>query len=383
MKTDPPYPVAFPGLKQAGQHCADYLSRHVRKDGSFEYEIYARTGRTTTKYNILRHAGAIYAFSQWMNLHGPHGPGKIPDIMEKPTTFLLAHASRIESAGELYCIVEDDEVKLGGTALALLALVERYRLHPRKQDRIWMGRFAEFILWMQHPQGKFYSKFFYREQRFSDFESTYYPGEAILALLRLYRLDSDARWLQAAVVGSEYLLKHPVLDATGARGHNHWFVIALSELLEWVPREDFYTEFRLITEATKNAVRLHLAAAPSSASVATFGETAVAALLFECQQDRGARQDPRVTQDPHTTQSPRANVDELFALVKDILNYCLSLQVGGLQVGGPQQFQAGPPEFSESARGGIMESHTRDRIRIDFVQHTLQVISGLLLVQDH
>ena len=186
----PPYPTSLTDLKLAGQQCADYLARHVRGDGSFEYELYARTGRTTNKYNILRHAGAIYAFSQWMNWHRP---GESTDQMEKPVAFLKAHALSVEEAGGLYCIVEDDKVKLGGVALALLALVEQYKSHPRKQDKIWMGRFGEFILWMQDPDGRFHSKFFYAEKKFSEFESTYYPGEAILSLLRLYRQDPDPR----------------------------------------------------------------------------------------------------------------------------------------------------------------------------------------------
>jgi len=211
-----------------------------------------------------------------------------------------------------------------------------------------MVRLAEFIVWMQDPGGKFYSKFFYREKTFSDFESTYYPGEAILSLLRLYQMDPDPRWLQAAVSGSEYLLKHPVLDLTGARGHNHWFVIALSELMAVVPREDFYTEFQLIVDSTIQIFRQEMTAPASSASVATFGEAMVAALL-----------------QPH-----RERPDELFTLTKDILRYCLGLQV------------IGQPDFIDHAKGGIMESHTNDRIRIDFVQHTLQVISGFLLAQD-
>jgi len=109
MKPDLLYLTPFPGLRQAGQHCADYLARHVREDGSFEYEIYARTGRTTAKYNILRHAGAIYAFSRWMNLQNciekgeiterKVAGGKVADIMELPVAFLLGHTKPLEEAG--------------------------------------------------------------------------------------------------------------------------------------------------------------------------------------------------------------------------------------------------------------------------------------------
>lgn len=338
----------FSGLEQAGQLCADYLSRHIRVNGSFEYEIFGRTGATTTRYNILRHAGAIYAFSQWQNLHGA---GQNADWMKMPVEFLKAHARTLEFAGKLSCIVEGDEVKLGGTSLALLAMIERYKLHPTRRDMVWMRRFAEFIVWMQLPDGKFYSKFFYDKKRFSEFESNYYPGEAMLSLIRFYRLDADARWLRGAVAGAEYLLSHPVAGRTGGRGHNHWFAMALSELLVLMPRQDLYDEFWLIADATIRMARQQIDSMASSASVATFGETIAAALGLDLRRNRPSR------------------VDELLELLVEILGYCLRLQVGDGQ------------GFSEYAKGGIMERPGRDRIRIDFVQHTLQVISGLLRMQ--
>jgi hypothetical protein len=334
------------GISLAGQDAADYLVRQVRGNGAFVYQMDASTGVISRKYNILRHGGAIYSVYQWMNLQGGR---KGPDVMEKPVAHLIAHARPLEGAGGAYCIVEDNEVKLGGTALALLALTERYKFHPGRHDKVWMDRFAEFILWMQQPSGKFYSKFFYAEKQFSVFESTYYPGEAILALIRLYHIDANTRWLQAALAGTAYLVMNPVKNKQGEWGHNHWFATALAELYAVQPDKAFYEEFWRIADATILTTLSSLREGNlSSAAMATRAETVVAGLQLELREKRPER------------------VDNLKTIARDLLTYCLNLQVG----------EEGP--FIAAAKGGIRKHDTSGTIRIDFVQHTMQVISGLL-----
>ena len=58
-----------------------------------------------------------------------------------------------------------------------------------------MGR---FILFMQRPDGSFHSWF--REDTVfdADRDSLFFPGQAVLALVRLYNQDLDPQWLQAA-----------------------------------------------------------------------------------------------------------------------------------------------------------------------------------------
>lgn len=48
----------------------DYLFRHIRKDGSFEYKFNPETFQKYRSYNILRHAGTLYSIYQWKNISG-------------------------------------------------------------------------------------------------------------------------------------------------------------------------------------------------------------------------------------------------------------------------------------------------------------------------
>jgi hypothetical protein len=56
-------------------------------------------------------------------------------------------------------------------------------------------------------------------------------------------------------------------------------------------------------------------------------------------------------------------LDAIKAAIQTVLSYCLGLQV---------------KDQDSKAVGGIMENTGKPKIRIDYVQHTLQVISGWL-----
>jgi len=69
-----------------------------------------------------------------------------------------------------------------------------------------------------------------------DLISGYYPGEALLALMRVYELDPSPRWLDAAALGANWLIE--VRDKgvpTDQLNHDHWLLYALNELYQERP----------------------------------------------------------------------------------------------------------------------------------------------------
>lgn len=295
-------------------------------------------------YNLLRHAGSLYSLFQWYNLTGVN---PFPPLLDAGVSYLSSYVKTIRDIKYVSAIVHKNEAKLGGAGLALLMYIERYKSRKSVADLKLMRNLAEFLIWMQEPSGKFLSKYLYDQNRFDKFESLYYPGEAMLALLRLYQIDPDPRWLAAVINGAEFLIRHPVMEGK-VRGHNHWFAIALAELYLIEPREIFYEEFWNIADATLDAIPPRIQAGASSVSMATHGETAVAAELL---QQRLGRED---------------RMDYVKPAVDTVLKYCL-------------RFQVQKDDFSDNHTvGGIMENEGKQVIRIDFVQHTLQVISGRL-----
>ena len=352
--------LSVEALRAAIGDGVDYLLRSIRDEGSFVYLQDAATGNVVPGYNILRHAGSLCVLYQAMPLLTK---ASAPEpLLEKACAYMMTYLHGLppsliaSDAGGIACIVEANEAKLGGTGLALLALIERYKIRPDPDSLLQMRRMAAFLVWMQEDSGKFRSKLIYDKAVFDLFESVYYPGEAILALLRLYSIDPDPRWLRAAQTGSDYLVKHPVRSRVFDRGHHHWFAIALTELYAVKPRRRYYLEFWRIADSTIDSVRHNLwsihepdfANKPfSSASMATRGETIVAGLAMELGLKRTKRQ------------------AALSGVLHELLAYCLSLQLTGDDV---------PPAY----RGGIRVNKDSYMIRIDYVQHVLSVVMGLL-----
>jgi hypothetical protein len=90
---------------------------------------------------------------------------------------------------------------------------------------------GQFILFMQEESGHFRSKYNETRHAFEDFESEYYPGEAILALSLLHRVDPDPQWLNAALRGVLFLEESRQGLAVNHLPNDHWLMIASAALL--------------------------------------------------------------------------------------------------------------------------------------------------------
>ena len=140
-------------LESAGQKCADYLINNILEDGSFVYEQNSRTGFISQNYNMLRHSGAIYALCGWLRTYRNARSQK---QVEKALDYLKAKIVPLQE--RLLCVREQNEIKLGGASLSLLALIEYHKLRPLPGNIPIMQGLARFICWMQDGTGKFRSK---------------------------------------------------------------------------------------------------------------------------------------------------------------------------------------------------------------------------------
>ncbi len=334
------------------QNGANYLINCIKEDGAFIYEIDPISGKTGKGYNILRHAGAMFVLYQVLPiLNIPHAPA----LLEKSTSYLKLFIKPLNDSGELFCVVENDAVKLGGSALALLALTARYKLIRNESELALMQNLGNFLVGMQQPSGKFKSKFYFSSRRDSGFESTYYPGEAILALLRLYAIDANPKWLDTAKGGIDYLIRNPVRNANGAHGHNHWLATALVDFFLLTHESAAYDELCRISDGTlasmdKNRKKGKNGYTFSSAAMATRGETLTLARMVE------------------TRYGKDGSGVRLAAAIEEVIDYCLNFQINR------------PTTFRQiDLTGGLMHGRTNRTLRIDYAQHFMQVLINLTL----
>jgi len=206
-----------------------YLTRAVEKDGKFVYSYLPKTDEVADAYNILRHAGTLYSM---LELYDLTADAALLEATERALSYLLAAALPCELGGESHvCIVEDEEIKLGGTGLAAVALAKYLEVTGNRQHLSELIAWGRTLRALQRESGEFIHKITYPEAENTGFVSEYYPGEALLALVRIYEQDPQEGWLDAAEKGAQYLIN--IRDqglSVEELAHDHWLLYGLNEL---------------------------------------------------------------------------------------------------------------------------------------------------------
>ncbi len=210
----------------------EYLLRCVNDKGKFIYKYEPQTDSVPKSYNILRHSGTIYSMLELYELTGNEA---LLDGSRRAIKHLLEFIEPcIASPDEALCVVEDGYVKLGGNALAIVALTKYTEL---TKDKTYMSTILKLGKWIQNVQnetGEFLVyKQTYPEGTNTDFVSDYYPGEALFAMMLIYELNNQEEWLDSAELGAQYLINIRDKDSIS---EDHWLVYALGKLYKHRPK---------------------------------------------------------------------------------------------------------------------------------------------------
>lgn len=339
---------------QGGQ----YLTQAVGPGGKFVYVYWPKTEQVLEKYNIVRHAGTVYAM---LELYELTGNTELLEAAQRAIGYLLQLTETCSTRiGTTSCIVENGYTKLGGNALAAIALAKYTEV---TRDQQYVPTLLELGTWIQSAQGES-GEFVIHTQSYPEGEvassaSRYYPGEALLAMTRIYALDPDEVWLDTAEAGAQYLIN--VRDGglpDSELPHDHWLLYALNDLYRHRPNPLYLNHaLRLASAILQSQNRAptypdwlgSFYRPPRSAPTATRMEGLCAAYLLA--QDSGHPQ-------------------EAEAILE------------GMRLGAGFQLQTQfRPESvmyldnPQRSLGGFHRSLTNFEIRIDYVQHN---ISSLL-----
>jgi AMMECR1 domain-containing protein len=348
-------------LVEAGR----YLARMVDRDGRYCYEYRPEGDRCAPGYNLLRHAGTTYSLFQ---LHRYAREPAMLGAAERATEWLRRRVRAVHGDASRAFLLEGDKAKLGAVGLTLIALVEREKDVGDGRDRQLMTRLASFVISQQREDGYFQSYFAWKPGiAVPERDSIYYPGEALLGLVRLHGIDPQPRYLHAARLAAEFLVKRRWRWA-GVEVYvppDAWLAQALSELDAVAPADwlrDYAYEIFGITEMSMlradEGAPLDLAGGPASG----FGF-------------------PRVTPAGSRTEGTgeiwrmarRRGERERAGRVRDIAVQSARFQLN-------QQYRPENSYFLPNprrARGGFRGSPVHGEVRIDYVQHN---VSGLLIV---
>lgn len=217
---------------------ARFLAGQIAWEGRFVYGFHPCFDRTIDAYNTLRHASSTYAMIEASELFDDlHLRLSITRAIRCMVNDLIVEAILPDGTRAAFLTEANGDIKLGGNAVAILALAKHATTFDTDEYHSLMEKLALGIGFMQDPAtGRFRHVIGYPGlQTRHGFRTIYYEGEASFALMRLYDLTGDARWLSMVEKAFHYFI------ADGYhRHHDHWLAYSVNELTRHRPREEYF-----------------------------------------------------------------------------------------------------------------------------------------------
>lgn len=212
---------------------SDYLCNLIDNHGKYIYGYYPQYDKQIAGYNILRHAGSTWSLI--INADTMLERQKIESTLD----YIVTTTKYLDNETGFVQEYLENEIKLGGNALSVIALCEYTERYDNRYMDI-LNALGNGILDMQKSDGSYIhildaSDFSIK----SEYRTVFYDGEATLALAKLYSVTKDKRYLDAAEKALKYFIEN---DYT--KHSDHWISYAVNEITKYVDNEEYY-EFGL------------------------------------------------------------------------------------------------------------------------------------------
>jgi hypothetical protein len=342
------------GLLEAVRRGADYLCRVMNDQGRYVYMYRPVDDRDDASYGWLRHAGATYAL---LEAYDEFGTPLYLEKAERALAYLKGHLAEAPASQGKYLVDGNDEEqqKSGGAGLALIAFAKHAAVTGKRTELETMRALARFIISEQFSDGHFKANADLEDEaRKKKKEPVYYQGEAALGLLRLYAVDSQPSYLDAARKAADYVVQIRDVDVSqDNQEHDHWISYVFNDLYR-VAKDDAYVEHAYkIARAILN--KQHRAAnAPSPDWAGTF---------YEGQTTPGSTRLEAYASDIALSRFAGRPDAWLLEPAREVASSML-----GQQFRDDSGYWLRNPKKSE---GGVRESLSVQDVRIDYVQHAM------------
>lgn len=235
-RTLPPLDAAL--CAELVSNASEFLARQVKENGLFVYGLFPCFNKEIATYNTLRHASSTYAMIEaWELTQSDFLKTSIERSLLCLTGELIKKVTLPGGIEAAFLVDTNNEIKLGGNAVSILALAKYTELTGSAQYIGLMEQLAQGLVAMLNPATRqFVHVLNFPELSVKEqFRIIYYDGEAAFALMRLYKITRRARWLQAVELAFEYFI-----EAQHWKANDHWLSYCVNELTLYRPRREYF-----------------------------------------------------------------------------------------------------------------------------------------------
>ncbi len=170
----------------------DWLLNNVKlSTGMLEYRYFPNDNSYSTDQNHTRQLATAWAISRLQDFLGI-------DSLDSIIKSTLDYYIDLSRCNDDYCYIwEEGESKLCYNAFILMTLLEFDKFPDTEK---WIQKLADGILAQQNGDGSYQTYFNSSKNTGVD----YYPGEAMLALMKVYQATGEEKYLKSVEKGFEY-----------------------------------------------------------------------------------------------------------------------------------------------------------------------------------
>lgn len=230
-------------------HASAYLASHVNEDGTFDYGVYPQFDEKIEGYNMVRHAGSAWALLCRYRM-SPNE--ELAGAIRKSIGYMTEQIVYDDEGRAFLYDASEEEIKLGGCGLAVVALSEYVDVFQDGQYMDVCHALGDGILsLLDQETGEYVHVLNHDFSQKEEFRTEYYDGEATFALCRLYGLTGDGKWLEAAKSAVGHFI-----EADYTQYCDQWVAYTMNEITKYETDNPEFYIFALLN-AQKNMASIY------------------------------------------------------------------------------------------------------------------------------
>lgn len=161
-----------------------FLNQINNQTNLLNYWYFPSTDEYASSNNHLRQLASLWAITESKHFFNST---EANDLINNTLNYYLQFQNQTSNFS---CLLIDGEANLGSNAFLLLSLINTPNFHNQQQ---LIDEFAQGILYLQQDNGSFNTYFFSEKNTGVD----YYPGEAMLSLMHLFKYTRNQRYVSS------------------------------------------------------------------------------------------------------------------------------------------------------------------------------------------